>query len=605
MLFFALVAVSSALAYGIDLGNITTSREPIVRRDPKDPSMVEVTLRIGAARFAGEYSAWVRAYVDEYGNPYFPGPVIRFRRGDLVRIKLINMLDGEIYGNNGHNEFSHPNVTNLHTHGLHISSLIPADNVLIKIYPGEEYNYGYEIPHDHLGGTHWYHPHIHGSTGLQEGGGAHGMIIIEDEEGDVDVRIANMAEQIMIMSHFYVDFFTKVANGCQDELFEVPMADNTNYFAVNGKYMPTIQVMSSKYTRFRFLNAGWAFDSALRLYFESPNNCVLQLIAKDGVYLAKYPRTVTEILLPMGTRADIAVRCPETGTFTISSKTDIGQYGYSGPIFNLEVLPNGGMQDGPIQDGDFEQKDYFLPEYLTDLRHETSVDDTHYVKLEVIGEPDDPASNYQFNGKNFPGEQAYEHKMKLGSLQEWTLDGIDLHPFHIHINHFQLVNLTSSNGDPVPWFDYIPSNGEGSWFQPGDWHDTLDTLKNPLYEQSNVATIRFRTNEYHGPVIMHCHILPHEDLGMMGVACIYKEHSNEVACQNDCLMEMELTKCLLRCDDPNIAPQGPKEDCYDWCVKTCPDSSGNAYKATKTNFKFKPLPPGGVSKRTDLGTLWE
>ena len=86
-------------------------------------------------------------------------------------------------------QYKDPNTTNLHTHGLHISSNSPGDNVFHVVEPGTEFTYQYDLPDDHAGGTFWYHAHHHGSTALQVGGGMAGVMIVEDEEGDVPSQV--------------------------------------------------------------------------------------------------------------------------------------------------------------------------------------------------------------------------------------------------------------------------------------------------------------------------------------------------------------------------------------------------------------------------------
>ena len=77
------------------------------------------------------YSLMTRAL-----NGEIPGPTIRAKRGDTVYVKWCNKLDGLIPGNHGHNQFGDPNVTNMHTHGLHISPKEPSDNVFVQVHPG-------------------------------------------------------------------------------------------------------------------------------------------------------------------------------------------------------------------------------------------------------------------------------------------------------------------------------------------------------------------------------------------------------------------------------------------------------------------------------------
>ena len=99
-------------------------------------------------------------------NGTTPGPTLRVRPGDRLRVTLRNRLDSP---------------TNLHVHGLHVSPSANSDNVFVMIGPGEEHTYDYLIPDDHPSGTFWYHPHHHGTVAEQVAAGMAGVIIIEDE----------------------------------------------------------------------------------------------------------------------------------------------------------------------------------------------------------------------------------------------------------------------------------------------------------------------------------------------------------------------------------------------------------------------------------------
>jgi hypothetical protein len=85
-----------------------------------------------------------------------------------------------------------------------------------------------------------------------------------------------------------------------------------------------------------------------------------------------------------------------------------------------------------------------------------------------------------------------------GDLYEITVTGYTAHPFHVHISPYQ---ITAMGAD---------SYGGGYW-QVGDWHDTL-----MISEATGTATVRILTNDFTGKMVVHCHILEHEDEGMMG-----------------------------------------------------------------------------------------
>lgn len=94
-------------------------------------------------------------------------------------------------------------TTNLHTHGLHISSTAPSDDVSITIHPGESYDYVLDILKEHGAGTNWYHPHYHGSSTVQVSGGAVGSLIVEDDEGSLSPALEAMEEiNLIIIEHY-------------------------------------------------------------------------------------------------------------------------------------------------------------------------------------------------------------------------------------------------------------------------------------------------------------------------------------------------------------------------------------------------------------------
>ena len=81
--------------------------------------------------------------------------------------RLTNNLANELYDTSSlHNNFKDFDTTNVHTHGLHIHGETPGDNIFTSVHAGSTYEYTYEIPANHMGGIHWYHPHHHGSASI-------------------------------------------------------------------------------------------------------------------------------------------------------------------------------------------------------------------------------------------------------------------------------------------------------------------------------------------------------------------------------------------------------------------------------------------------------
>ncbi|HEX8244050.1 MAG TPA: multicopper oxidase domain-containing protein, partial [Longimicrobium sp.] len=130
--------------------------------------------------------------------PSYPGPTFIVSPGDRVRINLIDSLAASdsvacmsYNAANAHNDttpecFHGPTYTNLHFHGFHVTPQDSGDNVLLQIAPGHSFQYSFVIPPNQAPGTHWYHPHKHGSVALQVGNAMSGAFIVRDTSTGLD-----------------------------------------------------------------------------------------------------------------------------------------------------------------------------------------------------------------------------------------------------------------------------------------------------------------------------------------------------------------------------------------------------------------------------------
>ena len=119
-------------------------------------------------------------------NGGVPGPTLRLRPGDTVRLDLVNRLE---------------EVTNLHVHGLHVSPEGNGDNIFLAVEPGQTQRYEHRMPDDHPPGVYWYHPHHHGNVADQIFGGLYGAIIVEDPADKIDVE----RERVLVISDTTLD----------------------------------------------------------------------------------------------------------------------------------------------------------------------------------------------------------------------------------------------------------------------------------------------------------------------------------------------------------------------------------------------------------------
>ena len=152
-----------------------------------------------------------------------PGPTLRVRAGDTLRILLINNMPPEVVDTGSIPQGSHDfDVVNLHTHGLHVSPRAPGDDVINTVVPAHKnHPYEYHIPDDHMGGTHWYHPHWHGAVSIHVNFGAAGMIVVEDAENQLPLELrhkdsstGNVIMEDYIVAAFHVHFpdITSITN---------------------------------------------------------------------------------------------------------------------------------------------------------------------------------------------------------------------------------------------------------------------------------------------------------------------------------------------------------------------------------------------------------
>jgi L-ascorbate oxidase len=156
---------------------------------------------------------------------------------------------------------------------------------------------------------------------------------------------------------------------------------------------------------------------------------------------------------------------------------------------------------------------------------------TEKVKFEVGNKSIDPKhfDPAQFNPLPYDPNRI-DRALKLGGVDEWTLQsGFVSHPFHIHVNPFQIVSITDPSGKDVSLPGAVDNAGGGQADPQypglkGVWKDTLwvkDLISNPADFPSKLATsmytikVRTRYQRYIGEYVLHCHILDHEDQGMM------------------------------------------------------------------------------------------
>jgi FtsP/CotA-like multicopper oxidase with cupredoxin domain len=456
-------------------------------------------------------------------NGALVGPTIRARAGDTLNIHLVNRLPAnpptlnnlEVQAAELARELTRGvppplttdiphnfNTTNLHTHGLHVSPAGNSDNVLIAISPGEEFFYEIKIPPDHPPGTFWYHPHVHGSTALQVSSGMEGALIIE---GDIDQvpAIAAAREQIFVFQQ--IDYATsdnklnRLEKKGTLEDFNRPFnngdwANGKRSTLINGALAPVLEMQPGEVQRWRLIDAGVEETVLFKIVGPDGKPVPQQLIALDGITTGRI-EAMDQVYLYPGYRADVLIRAPDReGDYQILDEETAGDTAIKS--LNKEARKRLGTLRVKGS-----RKQMALP---TQAELEPLAPYKHIEDKEITGQQEvhfgiilTRPGTYPFalNGAAFdPG--AAPRKLKLGGVDEWTISSepIGPHIFHIHINPFEVI-------EP-----------DGRRY----WKDTL------FIKSGAKVKVRTRYVRYVGQFVIHCHILPHEDEGMMQLVEIKK-----------------------------------------------------------------------------------
>ncbi len=428
------------------------------------------TLELGAAELTvGTDTLTTRAYRQAGGTFSVPGPTMRMVPGNTYVLTLKNLLPYSTPSAT-ENDFKDPNVSNLHTHGLHVSPTSPSDDVMRLINGSYCGDYVYAVPADHMGGTLWYHPHHHGSTYLQVSGGAWGLLLVDDSKDALPAGVAGMTERQLVVG--FVD--PTVAGTGGDTLISGSLSPT---WTVNGQVEGNLCTPANEWQHWRVLLVD--ADAMPRTLSVGPG-CEVALLARDGVWrtVAPRPLATNAIELSGASRADLAVRCSEDSTISVGGRVVARVFADAGLSANLSVGPYSEGASGTTWSAR-------RPSYLRDLRGVASFER----RTVNMGARTVNGSKFDMDAPTFV--------IPTGNVQDWTVKGAGAHPFHLHVYHFQM-------------------NGACGAFEDGEYYDTLAASPCSTRFDLNPTT----SSVYDGRTVLHCHILDHEDQGAMGWAAV-------------------------------------------------------------------------------------
>ncbi len=456
---FELAALVALLTFGVPPVAGDTLTEPLVLRNTASKAgTVEVVLTAAPARVS--LAPGVETDVFAY-NGQVPGPTLELQEGDRVTVRFRNDL---------------PEATTVHWHGLHL----PFDmdgSPFHPVPPGEEHVYEFTV-HPGTAGTYWYHPHPHHRTAYQVGMGLYGAIVVRAPD---DPLPASLTERLLVLSDHRLrddgalDFSER---GTLQDRIDFENGREGDIILVNDQVLPTIEIRSGEVQRWRVINA-----SGARMYRLALEGHTFLHVGSDGG-LFEQPVEVEEILLANGERVELLVRgtgAPNTTAVLRSLPYDryIRQTrpeDWDRPLDLLTVRYSSEAPVAPVA----------LP---TRLRPIPALDpaDATATRLVVM-------TQGFLNGRPMDMHRV-DKEAELGATEIWEIEnlvGMD-HPFHLHGFQFQVLDR---DGKPEPY---------------RAWKDTINVPKH------SSARFIVRLDNHPGKWMFHCHILTHEDQGMMGV----------------------------------------------------------------------------------------
>ena len=468
--------------------------------------VLDYTLRVdsGVWRLPHNISFRTRLY-----NGLAPSPVLWASPGDRVRLTVVNALgaDAPTTASIGYRE---ANTTNLHLHGIRDS--VEHDDTFARVRPGEQKVYDFRL--DATSGTTLmlYHPHADGSTSLQSFGGMGGALVVEDAAQEDALSLPVVASRVALLQVLNFDptapdyVVAMLQNGdtsAMDCAVHNPSGFSGALLVVNGGDALDEVVPLGGWLRLKLVNAVTAthMGGSVELGFSPTAPCTVAALALDGVWLTA-PRKQRTVVVPPGGRAELAVGCAAGGTHVFGTvESAYGGAVEGGHAVALLRVPHCATCGGH-------------PASMTPLPHTLPGPPKYYSDLRGVGVRHSEAITFSTpDGGNVVNRRPYDRRrvdfrLHLGAVAEWRLRSAEapatplkLHPFHQHVTHFQVVNVTATG----------EAGGADGLARVGDWRDTI-----PLY--GNVAYVVRFVSPFAGLMMVHCHIQKHSEYGMMALA---------------------------------------------------------------------------------------
>jgi FtsP/CotA-like multicopper oxidase with cupredoxin domain len=391
-------------------------------------------------------------------NGDYAGPVLRVRPGERLQVDLINHL---------------AEPTNLHFHGIKASPLGHGDNVHVVVEPDARFRYDLIIPPDQSPGLYWYHAHLHGLSEGQIRGGLSGAIVVEGL-AERFPELAGLGEDLFVLKDIEYDESTDPI--IEDQFHELIQS-------INGSTMIEKRLRPGETRLWRFGN------QSANLYFHlGVAGHKFRVVAEDGIAVQN-AIDLDRLDIKPAARLEVLVTGGAPGVY------DLVSYGVptgAGAAFSPNrVLGHVTVDGAPA------------PPIALPIPASPAAD--------LSDRTIDAVRRFEFS-QSLDGERffidgrLYDHdrmdvRVPLGHVEEWTIRNAsdDLHVFHIHQVSFQIVEI---NGRKQPF------NGQ------------VDIARVPERGEIKIR-LAFTDPRIVGRFVFHCHVLKHEDKGMMANIEVY------------------------------------------------------------------------------------
>jgi FtsP/CotA-like multicopper oxidase with cupredoxin domain len=425
-------------------------------------------------RYEGEVLRGDAQNLQSIADSYL-GPILRASKGQHVRVHYENQI---------------PQESIIHWHGMHVPE--SADGHPHQaIAEGESYQYDFTVMD--RAGLYWFHPHPHGNTGEQVLRGLAGLFIVNDKDEEALGLPSGEFDIPLVIQDRYFGKENQLKYYKKDVAVFGFMGDR---YLVNGQPDFVLPVASRPY-RLRLLNGSNARMYALRLSDGRP----LQVIGTDGGLLEQ-PISRDFITLAAAERREIWM---DFSNYSVGDEVELVDFDPTEPDNEQKVKTIATFRIDREESSSLTLPRQLTPLNLHDEGQAVNRDNPRIFELSM-----GMGMQWLINGKKFnmtavdPNEQ-----VRLGDLEIWEFINNSMHmnamqhPMHIHGLQFQVIGRESTQefrleNEAI----HAGSVDEG-------WHDTVLVLPGER------VRVLMKFEDFEGLYLYHCHILEHEDMGMM------------------------------------------------------------------------------------------